>query len=260
MKTNPRDLIATIERSPVLPPGHDERFAGYGVMGLPFSSGHYLALRRFPASSVGPAYTAIWWRDPTGHWVILADAPPGQSCARYFGRAVERAEQRPIGLTWSGPRSLRLSIPDLLLWDIELGSTVATRLLSHVGAAAPRWMWRNPAALRATAVLASTLLATGKLCLHGTTPNGQWFLANPRRAWIVTASRATIAGQDAGPTGPLERQTRLGDLWLPQRGVFFVGETYLEPFDPARHWSAVREPVPSTLNLHPPGPLAASPR
>jgi hypothetical protein len=39
-----------------------ERFAGYGVMGLPFRSGHYLALRHFPASSIGPGFRAVWHR------------------------------------------------------------------------------------------------------------------------------------------------------------------------------------------------------
>jgi hypothetical protein len=35
----PRELAAAIERSPVLGSGEQERLAGYGVMGLPFSSG-----------------------------------------------------------------------------------------------------------------------------------------------------------------------------------------------------------------------------
>ena len=49
---------------PHVHPGQEERFSGYGVMGLPFRSGHVLALRRFPVTSVGPGYTSVWWRDP----------------------------------------------------------------------------------------------------------------------------------------------------------------------------------------------------
>jgi hypothetical protein len=48
----PRDIIREIESNPVLPTGGGDRFAGYGVIGLPFRSGHVLALRGFPASSV----------------------------------------------------------------------------------------------------------------------------------------------------------------------------------------------------------------
>jgi hypothetical protein len=233
----PRDVIAEIERSPALPPGTEERFAGYGVMGVPFSSGHFLALRRFPATSLGPGYAAVWWRDPAGRWTIFSDVSPTQSCARYFGCALERAERRDVDLVWTGPRSLSVTIPDRLQWDVELGSTPQTRMMSALGGAMPGWIWRNPMALSVTGRLAGPLLATGKIRLRGRVPNGQWFRANPRLTWVVTASRASIGGEDAGPTGPLERQARLGDVWLPQRGVFFAGEAYFEPFDAARHWS-----------------------
>jgi hypothetical protein len=42
---HPRHLAERTEASPSLPPGTEERFSGYGVMGLPFRSGHVLALR-----------------------------------------------------------------------------------------------------------------------------------------------------------------------------------------------------------------------
>jgi hypothetical protein len=45
-----REIIQKIEKSASLPLGSGDRFAGYAVMGLPFRSGHVLALRRFPAS------------------------------------------------------------------------------------------------------------------------------------------------------------------------------------------------------------------
>ena len=39
---------------------------GYGLKGLPFASGHVLAMRRFPTSSIDPACTSVWHRDPAG--------------------------------------------------------------------------------------------------------------------------------------------------------------------------------------------------
>lgn len=54
MEAEPRTLIEQLEASASLPAGSNERFSGYGVMGLPFRSAHILAMRRFPASSVGP--------------------------------------------------------------------------------------------------------------------------------------------------------------------------------------------------------------
>jgi hypothetical protein len=55
----PKDIVDEIEAGAALPEGEDERFFGYAVIGLPFDSGHVLALRRFPASSIGPAYTSV---------------------------------------------------------------------------------------------------------------------------------------------------------------------------------------------------------
>lgn len=68
--------------------GSSERFAGSAVIGLPFHSGHVLALRWFPASSLGHGYTSIWHRDPGRKWTFYSVAPE-QSCSRYFGSEIE---------------------------------------------------------------------------------------------------------------------------------------------------------------------------
>jgi uncharacterized membrane protein YeaQ/YmgE (transglycosylase-associated protein family) len=66
--------------------------------------------------------------------------------------------------------------------------------------------------------------------------DGQHFQVNPRLVWVVIASRATIDGEDADPIGSLAEQTRLGNLWFRQRGIFFVGEAYLAPTLTSRPW------------------------
>ena len=48
--------IKQIEVSASLRPGSSDRFSGYAVIGLPFRTGRVLALRRFPASSLGPGH------------------------------------------------------------------------------------------------------------------------------------------------------------------------------------------------------------
>ena len=49
-------------------PNH-EYVKGWGVFGLPFDSGHVLALRIFPENDFGP-YRTVWHRDPAGRWSI----------------------------------------------------------------------------------------------------------------------------------------------------------------------------------------------
>src|SRR3990172_12687318 len=106
----PRELAERAERA-ALPPWRDhERFAGYGVMGLPFASGHVLGMRRFPASSVGPGYTSVWRRTPAGDWTFYSDVEPLQSCNRFFGSAVETFQRTTIALDWTGTRSLRIEV------------------------------------------------------------------------------------------------------------------------------------------------------
>ena len=68
MPSDPRTRIARLESTLSLPPGTQERFSGYGLMGLPLRSGHVLAMRRFGASSVGPGYASVWHRSPDGAW------------------------------------------------------------------------------------------------------------------------------------------------------------------------------------------------
>src|SRR2546423_15334371 len=101
----PAEIVEDLERHPKLPPGSEERFFGYGVMGLPFRSGHILGLRRFPASSIGPGYRSVWHRAPSGRWTFYQDQPAELACTRYFGAAVAGDRERPIEIGWTGPRS-----------------------------------------------------------------------------------------------------------------------------------------------------------
>ena len=83
----PRDAAVAAQRNPVLWPRTDQRFTGYGVMGLTFRSGHYLAMRHIPASSIGPEYRTRY-RLEMGWTALVAG-----------------------------------NCPDMLDWRIELGST-----------------------------------------------------------------------------------------------------------------------------------------
>src|SRR5215213_4635419 len=111
MTREPGAIVRRLEAEATLPTGAEDRFTGYGIMGLPLASGHVLALRRFPASSLGPGYTSVWHRDPSGDWAFYSDVDPGLSCARFFGNALARAERNAITLTWSDPRRLTIVVP-----------------------------------------------------------------------------------------------------------------------------------------------------
>ncbi len=111
----PLDAASAVLQNPRLPAGDDERFAGFGVLGLPFASGHYLALRCIPAASFAPGYRSVWQPDPAGVWTFYATAPGPQSCARYFSSATSNdAVQCDIDVAWVNPWSLFVGIAGLL--------------------------------------------------------------------------------------------------------------------------------------------------
>ncbi|MDT5344792.1 MAG: hypothetical protein QOE52_3976 [Mycobacterium sp.] len=232
----PRDADLAAVQNSVLPAGPDERFVGSGVMGLPFASGHYLALRHFPATSFGPRFRALWHRDPLGAWTFYSTAPAQLSCARYFSSATTNEPVRcGIDVAWLSAWSMRVRVDDLLDWQIDMRSTPATRLMSTIGARLPEWAWTNRGVLAALGRAAGPVLGVGRVGLYGIAPNGQYFMTAPARVWAVTGSRALLGGEEFGPIGPLPQQARLGDFWLPQQGIFAAGHAHFETFDASRH-------------------------
>jgi hypothetical protein len=224
------DVRQLIAKSADLPEGRGDRFSGYAVMGVTFSSGNVLALRCFGASSVGPAYTSVWHRDPGGGWTFHQNVPPGQSCPRYFGAAIDENTTGPIRIEWTGPREFRVTVepPGDIVWDVRLSATFATRAMNAVARMLPSSWWEKKIVLQIMGACARWVLGTGKMQLTGLTPNGQRFTASPRTIWRIDQSRAVIRGVDAGSPAPLAAQASLGDFRIPQRGIFALADAVLE--------------------------------
>ena len=234
----PRDLIQRLEKNPQLPKGDGEILSVYGVESCPFASGDILCSRHVLASSFGPAYTAIWHRDPDGDWHFYQDVPPRQGCARFFGKALADITVLPIETQWDGPRRLRIVAPGRIEWQLDLSSTLATRAMNLMGSLMPDTLWKKPTVLAAMAPVAGVALGAGKLRLTGRAPNGQRFIANPLSTWTVPSAKATIDGRNLGAVAPLREQPKLGDFWIPRIGLFAIGRAFFDAFDPEIHSAA----------------------
>ena len=221
-RNQPQTLARNEELADSVPPGSGERFSGYGVMGLPFDSGHYLAFRHMTASSVGPSYRAVWHRNPAGEWTVYADAPPEVSCARYIGAALSATHTTPIDLVWAGPSSLTVEVPGVLAWQFEISSSFATRAMSAIGSRLPASTCHSTWFLRPMGAIAGPFLSIGTAKLLGRTPNRQSFGAIPRRVWRIEHASAELHGASLGQPGPLPEQARLADIMMPQRGIFYA--------------------------------------
>ncbi len=237
--SDPGPLIEQLEQTVQLPSGTEERFSGYAVMGLTFTSGHVLGLRRFPASSIGPGYYSVWHRDPTGEWRMYQDVDGSQACSRYFGSIVAETQFRNIEVAWHSPSEFSVSVSGepKIEWTMSLASGPVTQSLNAISSLTPDFLWKQPSFLKVMAIVAGVSLKAGRLTLSGRSPNGQKFIVNPRLLWTVTDSKATIDGQDLGSIGPLPVQASLGEFLIPQRGLFVIGRAFFENFDPDRHSS-----------------------
>jgi hypothetical protein len=163
---------------------------------------------------------------------MVVDADPELSCPRYFGAAMDRILVRDIDLCWDGPRRLSIQVPELRLqWGLRFSSDGFTRVMSWVGSILPESVW-NTAGLRgALGKMGGKALGVGQIALSGEVPNGQRFFSTPRVVFRVEATAAMVEGEDLGPMGPLPDQVRLGDFWLPNGGLFAIGEAGFERHD-----------------------------
>jgi len=234
----PRDLIEHLEKNLQLPKGDGEILSVYGVEPCPFDSGDILCSRHVLASSFGPAYTAIWRRDPEGDWHFYQNVPPRQGCPRFFGKALTSVTVLPIETQWDRPQRLRIVAPGRIEWQLDLSSTLATRAMNLIGSLMPDTLWKNPSVLAAMAPVAGIALGAGKLRLTGRAPNGQRFIANPLSTWTVPSAKATIDGRNLGVVAPLREQPKLGDFWIPRTGLFAIGRAFFDAFDPEIHSAA----------------------
>ena len=204
-------------------PGH-EYVRGWGVFGLPFDSGHVLALRVFPQNSFAP-YRTVWHRAPDGRWSIFFDAPRSDvACPRYYGPAADHVAPARIEATWTGPRNLHVSMDrPRLEWSLAVERSPVLALLNAASAAMPLSTWRLRALVRVRERLAA-VLGMGALTLAGEMPSGHHGLLMPQRMYLVERSEATLDGVVLGrPTRHVQNPT-IGGIPLPARGVLAVGQ------------------------------------
>ncbi len=179
----PQTSVTHLESNPIVPSGSGERFGGgYGIMGLPFTSGHLLAFRRIPASSIGPGYTSVWHRGPSGVWTFYTDIDPELACVRFYGNAIQHSIRTPIDVRWESPEHLRIAVQQAgLVLAVQLKTSPATRALNWISPLLPAWAWKNLFSLRLMANTVRFMLGLGKVNLSGFVPNGHFFRANPQQ-------------------------------------------------------------------------------
>ncbi len=217
-----------------------EYVRGWGVMGLPFDSGHVLALRVFPQGSFGP-YRTLWHRDPMGSWSIYVDAPHVENaCPRYYGPACDYVGAARINLEWTGPGALHVTVDDPAVdWTLTVARSPLMGLLNPLSAAMPLRSWRPHPMVRVRELMAQAL-GMGRLQMSGTMPSGHSGLLMPERMYFVNQSRAVLDGASLGSPIRLSENPSIGGVPLPARGVLAIGQAMWPITDPVEFDNARR--------------------
>lgn len=233
------DLASTVSGLPAVrgrAPWPDHEYVkGWGVFGLPFDSGHVLALRVFPENCFSP-YRTLWHRDPEGSWSIHVDgARLDTACPRYYGAACDYTGYAHITLAWTGPATLRVTMDSPSLdWTLTAASTRLLDFLNGISAVLPLATWRPRSLIRARERLAHAL-GMGHLQLSGVMPSGHTGTLMPQRMYFVDDSWATLDGVDLGRPTQSQDNPRIGDVPLPARGVLAIGQAVWEVLDQAEY-------------------------
>ena len=226
-------------------PDH-EYVKGWGVFGLPFDSGHVLALRVFPENDFG-SYKSLWHRPPGGGWSIHVDGPRlDTACPRYYGPACSYTGFAKIAVTWTGPSTLRVTMDTPSLdWSLTASSTTLLNLLNAISATLPIATWKPRAMIRARELMGAAL-GMGHMPLSAMMPSGQAGMLMPKRMYFIESSRAVLDGLDLGRPAHLPYNPSIGDVRLPARGVLATGQGVWKIRDHAEYDRTQSEILTST--------------
>jgi hypothetical protein len=238
------------ERRGAAPWPHHEYVKGWGVMALPFDSGHVLALRVFPENDFGP-HKSLWRRDPEGHWSIHIDGPRlDTTCPRYSGAACAQTGFARLALTWTGPVTLQVTMDEpALTWTLTATTTMYLDVLNAVSAAMPTATWRPRALLRAREGMAR-MLGVGEIELSGVMPSGHTGTLMPKQMYFVDKSRAVLGGVDPGHPTHLAQCPTIGGVPLPARGMLAIAEAVWGILDPNEYAQTRAETSATSPSQH----------
>jgi hypothetical protein len=216
-------------------PDH-EYVRGWGIFGLPFDSGHVLALRVFPQNDFA-AYRTVWHRTPDGAWSIFVDGPRlDTACPRYYGPACTVVAHTRIDLRWMAPAALRITMDDPeLTWSVVASTTRLLRVLNAISPRLPLWTWKRPSLVRARELVAQRMLGMGAIRMHGVMPSGHVGTLMPERMYFINDAAATLDGTDLGRPERAATTPDIGRVTLPARGVLAVGQAAWQILDPAEY-------------------------
>ena len=107
-------------------------------------------------------------------------------------------------------------------------------LLNMVSKRLPFWTWRHAPLLRLREWMARQL-GMGAIMLAGRMPSGHFGILMPQRMYLIDRARVRLAGVDLGAPVRVRPNPKIGDVPLPARGIFAIGQANWEIRDEAEY-------------------------
>jgi hypothetical protein len=194
---------------------------------MPLDSGYVLALRVFPQNDFAP-YITVWSRDPDGNWSIFVDGPRVESaCPRYYGPAAQHVGRCQIQLQWMGPARLSVLVDQpALAWTMSMHSTPLLDVINALSVRMPLWTWKPASLVSLRNWMARRLLGMGEIQLSGRMPSGHFGTLMPQQMYFISEARAVLEGKDLGHPTHVSENPRIGEVPLPARPVFAIGQAH----------------------------------
>jgi hypothetical protein len=107
---------------------------------------------------------------------------------------------------------------------------LSLRLVNGISKGLPFWTWQKMSLLKPREWMAR-LLGMGDMKLAGVMPSGHFGILMPQRIYFINRSQVQLEGVDLGEPVKVSPNPTIGDVPLPARGIFAIGQAHFEILD-----------------------------
>jgi hypothetical protein len=148
---------------------------------------------------------------------------------------VQHLAPATIDLEWRGEAELTIRVDrPQLEWTVWMHEPPVLHLLNMVSKRLPFWTRQRAALLQLREWMARQL-GMGAITLAGRMPSGHFGVLMPQRMYLIDRARVQLAGVDLGAPVRVRPNPKIGDVPLPARGIFAIGQAHWEVRDEAEY-------------------------
>ncbi len=127
-------------------------------------------------------------------------------------------------------------------WPMTMVASRPLQFLNKLSAAVPLWPWKSALFRNIQEDMAKRFLGMGELKFSFVTPSTQNAITVPREIYWINSSKAEFNNKDLGKPVKRDQNPMIGNVPLPIRPVFMVGEAHAKIKD-SEEYTKTRQEV-----------------